>query len=272
MICVHCQYEQEAGNYCTVCGTPFYEALTTYEEEPVTYQIIEQDPVAYTTAGSRAERHQKDKTPFSQYVKDLLKRPGKGFGADEEFFTYGLITIVFYMFAFALSFYFLANKLYTIMMGGLSTLFTETGYQQSLPFLNLTSTIFFFISLFVLATLLSLYTASKLMGEGLSIRLLVAQFGSVILPFTVLNVIALGFGLAGAAGLTLFTTGLSLFFITAIMPAIFIYNRGMRSSKTLNIVYWSIGTTAVSMLISYFIVRLFIVDFVRQIQDVATFL
>lgn len=268
MICVHCQYEQEAGNYCNVCGTPFYDSLMAPEDQPV-YEVLE---AVEPRSNTRSERHQKDKVTFSTYVKEHLKQPGKGFAAGEDFFRYGLMVIVFYMFAFALSFYFLANKLYTMMMGGLATLFTETGYQQSLPFLNLTSTILFFIALFVISTLFCLYIAAKWMGEGLSVRLLVAQYGSVILPFTLVNIVALGFGLAGAGGLTLFTTGLSLFFIIAIMPALLMYHRGMRSSRTLNIVYWSIGTTGASMLVSYLIVRYFIVDFVKQLHDVAPFL
>ncbi|MCA0971528.1 hypothetical protein LCM20_13055 [Halobacillus litoralis] len=268
MMCVHCQYEQEAGNYCTVCGTPFYDSLTVNEPEPA-YQIIETHEAR---TDFRSDRHLKDRFSFSDYMKDHLKEPGKGFAADEELFKYGLLVIVFYMVAFALSFYFLANKLYTIMMGGLANLFSETGYQQSLPFLNLTATILFFIALFVLSTLFCLYVAAKFMGEGLSVRLLVAQYGSVMLPFTIVNIIALGFGLAGAGGLTLFTTGVSLFFLIAIMPALLIYHRGMRSSRPLNIVYWSIGTTAASLLISYLIVRYFIVDFILQLQDVAPFL
>ncbi|TGB01673.1 hypothetical protein [Halobacillus salinus] len=268
MICVHCQYEQEAGNYCNVCGTPFYDSLMVPEDGPV-YEVLD---AAEPRSEFRSTRHEKDKIPFSTYLKEHLKQPGKGFAAEEDMFTYGLMVIVFYMFAFALSFYFLANKLYTIMLGGLATLFTETGYQQSLPFLNLTSTILFFIALFTFSTLFCLYVAAKWMGEGLSVRLLVAQFGSVILPFTLVNILALCFGLAGAGGLTLFTTGVSLFFLIAIMPALLIYHRGMRSSRTLNIVYWSIGTTGASMLISYLIIRYFIIDFVKQLQDVAPFL
>ena len=77
MICVHCQYEQEAGNYCTVCGTPFYESLTTYEEEPVTYQIIEQEPAvlhnSWITSGASSE----GQDPFFSVRKRFVETSGE---------------------------------------------------------------------------------------------------------------------------------------------------------------------------------------------------
>ncbi|MGP4077061.1 hypothetical protein [Halobacillus sp. K22] len=269
MLCPSCHCEQAAGNFCSICGTSFREAETN--DDDAIYEVI---PVAepygsaesaVLTRVSRNNYESKRLRGYTDYFHRIIKNPVQSLATEHDHFYYGLLSIGIYMITFALSFYFLANKIYTSMLGGLSTLFSEQGSQQALPFINFTSSIFFFVLLFVGSAIVGMYTSNLLMGKGMSLKRLIAQYGSVVLPFAGLNVLAIVFGLAGSATLTLLTAGLSLLFTISILPALFIYHHGLNQTASSRSFYWSVGTAAASMVISYLIVRIYVIEFLSQL-------
>ncbi|CCG46857.1 hypothetical protein HBHAL_4517 [Halobacillus halophilus DSM 2266] len=271
MLCPSCHCEQAAGNFCSVCGSSFRESETyddaIYEVIPVAESYAPAESALLTRVSRNADEPNR-LSGYTDYFQRIIKNPSQALASDHDHFYYGMLSVGIYMATFALSFYFLANKIYTAMLGGLSTLFSEQGSQQALPFINFTSSIFFFVLLFVGSAVVCMYTANLLMGKGMSFKRLIAQYGSVVLPFSCLNLIAIVFGLAGYTTLTLFTAGLSLFFTISILPALFIYHHGLHRTASTRSFYWSIGTSAVSMIVSYLIVRTFVLEFLTQIVNV----
>ena len=62
-------------------------------------------------------------------------------------------------------------------------------------------------------------------------------------------------------------TGVTLFFTIAILPSIVVYDRAMKSEKSLNKLYWATGASAASMFIAYLIFRMSVLDFMSDIES-----
>ncbi|MGD6803418.1 hypothetical protein ACQCVK_12435 [Rossellomorea vietnamensis] len=268
IICSECNHQQEAGKFCGSCGAD----LSTAVESPI--QPSAQREVAAASHTQQPvynnENLTKAKEGVSKYwsfALNVLKSPSAALTGYETHFVNGLITIAVYVAAFALSLYFLANKLYKTMMGGFGNFFGEGMGAQSLPFFDIAFALFMFALLFVAGAILSSFAAIKMMSEPLSFKGIIGQFGSVIIPFAAMNVIALIFGLAGSVQLTLLFTGLSLIFTIFIMPAIVVYDRSIKSGKSVNSVYLSIGASAMSMLIVYLVVRTSVMSFLEEMNQ-----
>lgn len=268
MKCPNCSNEQESGNLCGKCGSSLMEP--SQHEQSAAY--------SETAAGSQAVQHVntneavlKAKEGISRYWKHavgVLKKPASALSNQESQFLNGIITIGIFVIAFSLSIYFLANKLFKDMFGGLSSLFSGSGMgSQSLPFFQITSSLFMFSLLFVLGALLSVFLAAKFMGEGFTIKELLAQFGSILVPFAAFNVAAIVFGLMGAVQLTLILTGFALIYTIVILPSLVVYDRAMKSAEPVNRFYWATGASAVSMLITYLIIRMVVMDFISEIES-----
>lgn len=108
---------------------------------------------------------------------------------------------------------------------------------------------------------ISVFLVSKFMTEGFKIKELLGQFGSILIPFIALNVVSMG-----SIQLTLTLTGVSLFYTIAILAPIVVYNRAMKSEKSLNKFYWATGASAASIFFAYLIVRMSVLDFMSDIE------
>ncbi|TLS38597.1 zinc ribbon domain-containing protein [Pseudalkalibacillus caeni] len=268
--CPQCNTQQESGKFCGSCGADLSPQASDFAQPSAKPEVAAaasaQSQPVYTN-----ENLNKAKEGVSKYwnfALDVLKRPSAALTGNETHFTNGLITIAVYVVAFSLSLYFLANKLFKTMMGGFGSAFGEGMGAKSLPFFDIASPIFMFVLLFIAGAMLSSFAAIKMMSEPLSFKGIIGQFGSIIIPFAAMNVIAIIFGLAGSIQLTLLLTGLSLLFTTFIMPAIVVYDFSLKIGKPVNRVYWSVGASALSMLIAYLVVRTSVLSFIEDMEQI----
>ncbi|UOQ94488.1 hypothetical protein MUO14_05915 [Halobacillus shinanisalinarum] len=276
MICTNCNHEQESGKYCGVCGAEISTEQQAHRSEDLAQRQQEQqqqaqaaETIAQSDNMAKAKHASRQ---FGKHALQLLKRPSGAFSSTENQFVSGLITMAIYIIAFTLSLYFLANKLYQLTIGGFSSFMGEPNVQQSLPFFKMASPIFLFVLLFIAAATITMIAAIKMMNINLSFQKVIAQYGGLIIPFTALNSMAILFGISGSIGFTLAALYASLVFTVFILPAIVVYHYGVNSPHETRNIYWSVGTSAVIMLIAYFIVRTFALDFIGRMQEFTSFL
>ncbi|MFD2922474.1 hypothetical protein [Halobacillus naozhouensis] len=275
MICSNCSHEQESGNFCRVCGVKISEESVPQPEGSSRLQEQQQAHAAVTVVQPQTDNMAKAKQLSAQFGRNalqMLKRPSTAFNLTERQFVSSLVTMAIYILAFMLSLYFLVNKLYKVTIGGFGSFMGEVNIQQSLPFFKVAAPIFLFVFLFITAATVTVFLVLKMMNINLSFPEVVAQYGGLMVPFTALNVIAILFGLSGSIGFTLVSLNISLVFTVFILPAIAVYHHGLSSQFETRNVYWSIGTSAVTMLLTYFIVQAFVLDFMERLQGLASFL
>ncbi|RBP02511.1 hypothetical protein [Rossellomorea aquimaris] len=270
MKCSSCLNEQDSGKFCGKCGAGLTETgnhplPSAYTEVAAASQTVAPEPV---NVNENVVKAKESVSKYWNYALQILKKPADALKNGESQFLNGIITIAIMVIASSLSIYFLANKYYKAMFGGLGSLLSEGGMGgQSLPFFNITSTLSLFALLFIVGALISVFVAAKFMLEGFTIKELLAQFGGVLVPFAALNVVAIVFGLMGSIQLTLILTGISLFYTIVVMPAIVVYDRAMKSGKSLNRIYWALGASAISVFITYLIIRISVMDFINEIDS-----
>ncbi|MEL3970797.1 DUF6574 domain-containing protein [Rossellomorea oryzaecorticis] len=268
--CPSCLNEQSTGKFCGKCGTNLMETGTGGQPQPAAHAetAAAAQPVPAMNSNENLMKAKEGVSKYWNYALEVLKKPSTALAGKENQFLNGVITIGIFVIALSISIYFLANKFYKEMFGGLGSLFSgdEMG-GQSLPFFQFASSLMLFSLLFIIGALISVFLAAKLMAEGFTVKELLARFGGILIPFASLNVAAILFGLMGSIQITLLLTGVSLLFTIVIMPSLVVYDRAVKSKKPVNGVYWSVGASAVSMLITYFIVRTSVMDFVSDIES-----
>jgi hypothetical protein len=267
--CTNCLNEQDSGKFCGKCGTSLMVTgipqPTAYTEAAAASPAVAAQPV---NTNEHVTKAKENVSKYWSYALQVLKKPSVAFDTKDSQYVNGIITMALFVIAFALSIYFLANKLYKAVVGGFGSLFSEGGIgAESLPFFNITSSLFMFAVFFILGSFISVFLVSKFMTEGFTLKELLGQFGSILIPFTALNVVAIIFGLMGSIQLTLTLTGVSLFYTIAILPSIIVYDRAMKSEKSLNKLYWATGASAASLFIAYLIVRMSVLDFMSEIES-----
>ncbi|TMU83448.1 hypothetical protein FGG79_19765 [Bacillus sp. BHET2] len=267
--CTSCLNEQDSGKFCGKCGTSLMENSnhqpSAYTEASAASSAMDTQPV---NTNENVMKAKESVSKYWSYALQVLKKPSVALETKENQFVNGVITMALFVIAFALSIYFLANKLYKAVVGGFGSLFSEGGIgAQSLPFFSITSSLLMFAVFFIIGSFISVFLVSKFMSEGFTMKELLGQFGSILIPFTALNVVAIVFGLMGSIQLTLILTGVSMFYTVAILPSIVVYDRAMKSGKILNKLYWATGASAASMFIAYLIVRMSVLDFMSDIES-----
>lgn len=267
--CTNCLNEQDSGKFCGKCGTSLMESgipqPTAFTEAAAASPAGGAQPV---NTNEHVTKAKENVSKYWSYALQVLKKPSVAFDTKDSQYVNGIITMALFVIAFALSIYFLANKLYKAVVGGFGSLFSEGGLgAESLPFFSITSSLFMFAVFFILGSFISVFLVSKFMTEGFTLKELLSQFGSILIPFTALNVVAIIFGLMGSIQLTLTLTGVSLFYTIAILPSIIVYDRAMKSEKSLNKLYWATGASAASLFIAYLIVRMSVLDFMSEIES-----
>jgi hypothetical protein len=266
--CPSCLNEQDTGKFCGKCGTNLMETGGQPQPSAHAETAAAAQPVPSMNSNENLMKAKEGVSKYWNYALEVLKKPSTALAGKESQFLNGIITIGIFVAALSISIYFLANKFYKEMFGGIGSLLSgdEMG-AQSLPFFQFASSLMLFSLLFIIGALISVFLAAKLMSEGFTFKELLARFGGILIPFAALNVAAILFGLMGSIKFTLLLTGVSLLLTIVIMPALVVYDRAVKSSKAINGIYWSVGASAVSMLITYFIVRTSVMEFVNEIES-----
>lgn len=257
LVCQQCNYEQQSGKFCGQCGGALAEQSRT-ENAKTNSETSEAEAAVATETTVAPVQQKKSFQTYVTFIVNLLKNPTRALKLNENQFGYGLITMAIYAFAYALANYFLANKMVKEMFGPLTS---------SLPFFDLTVPLFFFIILFTVGAFISTFAATKLMNNSSSIKNILAQFGGLLVPFMLINVAMILFGIVGMAKFTIGMTNLSLLFSVYFLPVLLAFHKGTEL-KGEQKVYFSLGAAALSMLISYIIIRLAILDFLDKFDHV----
>lgn len=260
LVCQNCSHEQQSGKFCGQCGGPLVEKTAQNAESEQTERATNETASTIESAPTE-QAQQASKNAFQSYVSFLgnqLKNPTRALSLNESHFGYGLITIAIYALAYALAIYFLANKLVKDMFGP---------FGSTLPFFDLTVPLLFYIALFLFGAIVGTFVAIKLMQNKSSFKKVIAQYGGLIIPFTIVNLTTILFGIAGMAKLTTGLTSLSLLFSLFFLPVLLAFHKGTKSQAEQK-VYFSLGAAALSMLITYIIVRLAVLGFLDKFDHV----
>ncbi|WP_027953906.1 zinc ribbon domain-containing protein [Halobacillus kuroshimensis] len=263
MKCPQCNHEQISGKFCGACGAPLDQSTPVGNAE----QAATASTMGNQSAGSGKESVEKVKKMSGDYGQGalrFLKQPSLAFHTGESAFAQGLVTLIIYMAAFSMSLYFLANSLFKLMGMGF-------GEQASLPFFNISSRLFLVSLIGLVICLASLFMMARFMGLSLTIKQLIAQYGSLVTPFAAINVLAIVFGLSGAVVMTMSLLGVSTTFVLTVVPAIYIYHKGLLLNADRNVFYWSTGTSLLILFISYLIWDWIISDMLDKVDSFLSF-
>lgn len=257
LVCKQCNHEQESGKFCGQCGGPLVEQTEESAEQQEAHASRNETAAAAADTVQTEQRNNVFQS-YLAFITNLIKNPTRALQLNENYFGYGLISISIFALAYALTYYFLANKITKEMFGPLTT---------SLPFIDITVPLFFFIILFIAGAVVSIFVAVKLLNNPSSVKNVIAQFGGLLVPFMVINVAMILFGIAGMLKFTVGTTGLTLMFAVYFLPILLVFAKGTES-KSEQRVYFSLGASALSMFISYIIIRLAFLDYLDKLEHI----
>ncbi|WP_345242061.1 zinc ribbon domain-containing protein [Pontibacillus salipaludis] len=257
MTCPSCQKDNQSGKFCGSCGTPLSAAATetaaSYAAGPSTQQ---------TEVINRAKGASKQ---YGNYALQLLKKPSEAFDKSDQQFVQGLSTLVIYLVTFALSLFFLFNSLFKKAQSSFGS-YMEGLAPESLPFFKITWPLFLNTTFIVLAAVISTLAVARIISASFSVKGLITQFGSLLVPFAALNVLGMLAGLAGSIKFTLILGSISLLFPVLLYPALIIYEYALKSEAPIKRVYWSLGATLFTVFLIYLEINLFIRDKVQEYE------
>ncbi|WP_164667770.1 hypothetical protein [Virgibacillus doumboii] len=258
LVCPNCNSKQESGKFCGVCGgtlESMENAGSTARENPTGTDANEQTAAAVTAQPQAQQTTEKIKNGVSQYgtyFLDLLKNPTTAFRTNENHFINGLITLILYAITFSLSLYFLANSLYKSLMGGFGDV---AGAGSSIPFFALNSRLVFFIAILAAVSFAGALAMIKVAKNQENTKTLITNFGSLVVPFTAINTLAVLTGIAGTVKLTLILLGVSLILLTLFIPVLFVFEKATKVSQNDQNIYFSMATVLIIVIVDLFIVR-----------------
>ncbi|MFS0749338.1 hypothetical protein [Oceanobacillus sp. 1P07AA] len=237
VVCPNCKNEQESGKFCGICGTGLVESNSIKEEQPK--EVVKSQSVTaatneqtQTSNQEGVETAKKAIGDYWSYFIQLLKNPTNSFNATENHFVYGIITMVLYAMAFSLGIYFLANSFAR-----------DSIFMDSLPFFTLNIRLILVVSIVLAITFFSAFAITKLAKSTSSIKVIVSQYGGLLVPFTTLNIVGMLGGLIGSNILTLIPLLISSVMAFTFIPVLYVYEKASQVSKSGQRVYLSLATT-----------------------------
>lgn len=284
LVCQNCNNQQDDGKFCGVCGGAVEEMVASTEQpnenveqvagnDPVN-ESIEQESVnvsasqgaatVETQAQPTAEAIKSGLSNYWSYFINLIKNPSRAFQTGENQFINGLITLGLYALLFSLSLYFLANTVMNTFGGWYS--------DESIPFFSVVSRLFIFAIIILGITFGSAFAMIKIAKNHESFKTIITQYGSVIVPFTALNVIAMLGGLIGSIQLTMYSLLLSVLFTVTFIPVLFVYEKVSAISKNGQKIYLSLATIIMISLISFILGDALLMNLLESIDDTLYYL
>ncbi|WP_068674945.1 zinc ribbon domain-containing protein [Oceanobacillus sp. Castelsardo] len=242
LVCSNCHHEQDSGKFCEKCGKHLVA-------KQVEVEVASTQEVSYTNGGAgpndagnpNVETAKNALREYGAYFMKLLKNPTHAFSANERYFYNGLITIALYTILLSLALYFYANSIVKTM-GFL--------FGSSLPF-SINFRLIIFILIVIAIAFFSAFAIIKIAKHPGSFQSLVAQFGGLLVPFTLLHAIGLIGGLVGSDFLTLVPIALSVSLSISFIPVLFVYEKVSHIDNNGQKVYLSLGTVVLMGIIFY---------------------
>lgn len=192
MICQNCKQETEEGKFCTNCGAELAVDHSAATVEATTEPTVETEtsettaPVQAEQAGQEtneyAEKLKGISADFGQFFITLLKKPTEARNADQNALVSSIIVMAIFSILVALERYITVSNYSSDYFGSAS--FTD---DFLIPLLK-------YIILFALIPVIT-FAASKLSAQEVSLPVIIAKYGSYLVPFLLLYVIGIIFSL-----------------------------------------------------------------------------
>ncbi|GAB3795676.1 hypothetical protein [Virgibacillus kimchii] len=252
LVCSKCNNEQESGKFCGVCGAE----LEAVQNKAEASQPIEAEPIVSQTGADQAAAAQPQlqetteavKSGLSQYwayATGLLKNPAHAFQLNENHLVNGIISIALYVITFSLSIYFLINSLANQFSGGL------LGESVRLPFFAVNFRLVLVALLLFLVAFGSALAITKLAKNQESFKLIISQYGGLIVPFIALHLVAVIGGLSTSVQLTMVPLVISLTIVILYIPVLFVYEKVSKINSQGQKIYLSLAVLVLISVIFY---------------------
>ncbi|WP_042220538.1 DUF6574 domain-containing protein [Oceanobacillus manasiensis] len=260
LICPKCNQQQDSGKFCGVCGE---QVITIADGQDHSTQQQEvrtaSEQAAVTTASEiTSSKFKEGVSHYWSYFLNLLKNPTQAFALTEKHFTNSLITLALFALIYSLSIYFLANSLVR-SFGGY--------FVQSVPFFELTTRLIFGVIIMLAITFGSSFVMIKIAKNQESFQTVIAQYGSILVPFTGLNLVAMLGGLMGSIELTLFPLALSFILVFIFIPVLFVYEKASNINIKGQKVYLSLATIVLISLILYILGDVVFSNIINDLEE-----
>jgi len=262
LVCPKCHHQQDSGKFCSVCGESISPAVTNDQQSNQSMQqkekdIAQEQTAASVTAQPTVSDIKSGLSNYWSYFLRLVKNPTYGFISNEKHFVNGFITFGLYAIIYSLSIYFLTNSI-TRSFGS---------YMDSVPFFPVISRLTFAVIISFVITFGSAFVMTKLAKNQDSFKSLIAQYGSVLVPFTALNFIAMLGGIIGAIQLTLIALFISVTFTFIFVPVLFVYEKASNVNPQGQKIYLSLATIVLIVFISLLLADAIFLNIIEGIEE-----
>jgi len=275
LVCPNCKNKQESGKFCESCGQPLEvqetsESSNTDSKQPDSIpnqqpSLVEQPVAGQVQTGStmedaqpsneKAEMVKETLNNYWSYFINLLKNPTTAFSLNENQLINGLITIGLYVILFPLGAYFFLN-------GMLNNEFFGTG----LPF-HFNFRVMFLLLIILAIAFFSAFAMIKIGKHQDSFKLLITQFGGLLVPVTLLHIVSLLGGIMKAPSLIIIPLILSLAYTLTYVPVYLVYEKISEVHPRGQKVYFSFAAVLIMSIAFYILGEAMLTNFITDIEN-----
>lgn len=272
LTCSNCGTKQNSGKFCEECGgaLQMVETLTTPETTNQTNEATQasQQSAAATAPTSSQSSKQTQETVeaikgglsnYWSYLLELIKNPTTAFQTSSGNFVNGIITLILFTITYSLSLYWLANSFFKQSFGGF--------LEESLPFFAINSRLVFGVLVVFAIALGSIFAVTKLAKHSDGFKTVLAQFGALVAPLLVLNVIAMIGGLSTSVVLTMYPLVISNILAFVIIPVLYVYEKSSQVNNKGQKVYHSFLVLLMITIVTYIISSSILSSALEEIED-----
>lgn len=265
LVCQKCNSQQDSGKFCGVCGGTLelgdnVDDNKTHEpkENIGTKQQAATVATPQSQTSQSTESFKKGVSEYGNYFLNLLKNPTEALHTNDSQFLHGLISLILFAIASSLSLYFLANSMMKSMMGGI--------IETSIPFSVNFRLVFMAVILLAIAFTSALIMVKATKNQE-TVKTLLTQFGSLAVPFTAINALALLTGLAGFKVFTMILLGTSYGLFLCFVPVIFVYEKANLVNNNGQKVYVSLATVLIMAVLTSIFTIVILSEMISSIQE-----
>jgi hypothetical protein len=268
MMCPNCNHNQSAGKFCENCGGQLVGQQNAPDPSQYTPNVNYTNP-HIDPSGTATIQHQqpmpRGESAFSVFFSNffnLVKNPTEALKAGESAFGRAIISLVLFAVAFGIGFYTLINSALSKTVNSYGSLFAQE--EVKLPFFEVVMKTSFFALAFLAIGFVSMLIMVKGAKSPLSPKTLIAQYGGLVVPFVIVNVVAIVLAFAESYELAPTLLLLSLVFVTYFVPLMLTFENTKNLSNQR--VYLSFAASFLAMVVSYFFVKNMVVDYLEDLE------
>lgn len=273
--------EKESGTQPMIQQAAVQESVQAMSEGTAVQHTV-QDPAMQQAAatqaapveeGERLKEYKEDAKAYWGFLLELLKNPVKAFQFSERSFMFGLVNIILYLGSFVATVYFSVTSY--LKSSPLMIMGEMFGMDSGAILQYLLMPTLLFVTMFVGLALIILYVFEKIFVKQMSIRHLIAQYGSLLTPLLALHVVSLAAGLMGSIVAALVLLGISLSYSTHILTAVFIFEKMTFYQAQEQRIYITMGMTFSILVVTYIFGRMTVfnmfAEFIEELFDMFSY-